>query len=187
MPAGQKLTDRVHEAVHAVLEAGDIAVDATVGNGHDTLWLARCVGPTGQVFGFDLQQRAIAATRYRLEQAECERQVTLLQRSHADLAVALPPAVRGTVRAVLFNLGYLPGGDKAFATRPGTTCAALDAARQVLAPTGLLSVMAYRGHPGGEPESEAVRQWFADQEDTMQAITCEEAPNGGPVWWLLRC
>ena len=154
------LTATVHEAVGQCLRAGDTAIDATVGNGHDTLWLAERVGPAGLVYGFDVQQSALRSASLRLAEAGLESRVQLLAAGHECLEQMLPDEAKGRVRAVLFNLGYLPGSDKACITRPDTTLSALRQALTVLEPGGLLSVLAYTGHAGGRAEADAVTQWL---------------------------
>lgn len=153
------LVVRAQEAVGRVLGAGGIAVDATAGNGHDTLFLARSVGPGGRVYAVDLQERAIAATRARLAEAGLEDRVRLCTADHETLAERVDPDDRGRVAAVMFNLGYLPGGDHTLITRPPTTLAALEAGRALLAPGGRMTILAYTGHPGGADEAAAVRAW----------------------------
>ena len=153
-------TTLAHRIVATILQPGEVAVDATVGNGHDTLFLARQVGPQGHVYGFDVQEEALVRARRRLEEAGLHERVTLLQRGHEHMAEAVPATWHGRIGAVLFNLGYLPGGsDRTCVTRPETTLPALDAALRLLRPGGVLTVVAYRGHPGGAKEAEAVRQW----------------------------
>ncbi len=133
-----------------MLQPGEVAVDATVGNGHDTLFLAQQVGAQGHVYGFDIQEEALARTRRRLEEAGLRDRVTLLQMGHEHMAEAVPAAWHGRIGAVMFNLGYLPGGsDRTCITRPQTTVPALEAALRLLRPGGVLTVVAYRGHPGG--------------------------------------
>ena len=160
-----------------------MVIDATVGNGHDTLFLARCVGDSGHVYGFDRQAAAIAATRARLREQGMERRVTLYQAGHETLAQWLP--TRLAVKAALFNLGYLPGGDKRLTTHSITTLAALDALRDdYLIPQALLSVIAYRGHPGGEAETHAVREWFeALAREGGYTVHRQESSGTEPVWW----
>jgi predicted methyltransferase len=157
------------------LRAGEAAVDATVGNGVDTLFLARTVGPRGKVFAFDIQQEALDSARRRFasEQADDSAVVWLL-RSHAELREAIPAALHGRIGAVMFNLGYLPGGDPTVITRPDSTVAALQAAAELLKPRGVLTVVVYPGHPGGEEEADAVVRWahslpFA----SFQTMRCE--------------
>ncbi|QXD15564.1 methyltransferase domain-containing protein [Rhodocaloribacter litoris] len=156
-----KPLDRAKEIVAAVLTPGDVAVDATTGNGHDTVFLAERVGPAGHVYGFDVQEEAIGRTRQRLAGAGLAERVTLFARGHEALRETLPAGVHGHVAAVMFNLGYLPGGDHRRITRPETTVPALDAALDVLRPGGVLTVVVYPGHPGGAEEAGAVRNWAA--------------------------
>jgi SAM-dependent methyltransferase len=147
------------QLIRQALHPGDAAVDATVGNGHDTLFLAETVGASGRVFGFDIQAEALQAARRRLEAANLEGRVTLFAESHHRMADCLPAEVHGRIKAVMFNLGYLPHGDHAIITRPETTVPALDAAARLLAPGGMMSAVLYTGHPGGPEESEAVIRW----------------------------
>lgn len=173
------LVDRAHEAIRAVLRPGDIAVDATVGNGHDTRFLAEAVGPDGRVYGFDIQAGAIAAARARLEEAGLEKRVILLRRSHGEMAVALPPAARGRVRAVMFNLGYLPGSDKRVVTASESTLAALEQSLLLLAPGGRVSVLAYTGHPGGREEADSVKAWAAGLDGRDWKVDIEVPQRAG--------
>jgi len=134
---------------------GDRVVDATCGNGNDTLLLARLVGEEGRVWAFDIQEEALRATARLLDEAGCRQQVELCAMGHERLA----ELVAEPLRAVVFNLGYLPGGDKGCVTRPETTVAALEAASQLIAPGGCLLVALYPGHPGGAEECAAVEEW----------------------------
>lgn len=135
------------------LKPGDWAVDATVGNGHDTLWLAEHVGRQGYVFGFDVQEAALASTAQRV--ADCPH-VVLFHCGHEHLAQRLPPQAKGQLKAVMFNLGYLPGAEHKTITRPDTTLASLTQALAWLAPDGLITVVVYPGHPGGDAEAATV-------------------------------
>lgn len=149
-----RLTDIVHLSVRSRLAPGAIAVDATVGNGHDTLMLADAIGPTGRVFGFDVQADALARTRVRLG---ARGNVTLFAAGHERMAEHLPAQVHGHVAAVLFNLGYLPGTDKSISTQAATTVTALAHTVPLLAVGGLVTLVLYRGHEGGADEAAAVR------------------------------
>lgn len=141
----------------ALLSAGDVAIDATAGNGHDTLFLAKAVGPQGEVLAFDVQEAAIVAARTRIEAAGYGDRVDFFQKSHAMMA---DHAEEGSVTAVMFNLGYLPGADHAVATG-GDTLAALEAAVRLIKPGGALSVVCYPGHEGGDQEAAAVETWMS--------------------------
>lgn len=137
------------------VQLGDRVVDATCGNGNDTLLLAQLVGPTGKVWAFDTQEAAIMATDAALREAGCREWVEMVQEGHERLT----EFVSGPVRAVVFNLGYLPGGDKGFVTRPDSTRAALVQAESLIGPGGLVLIVVYTGHPGGDEEWDAVRTW----------------------------
>ena len=147
------------------LRPGDWVVDATLGNGHDTLFLSRQVLPYGRVFGFDVQTAAVEATRARLRAADVpEEAFTLFAAGHERLGEALPAEARGRLAAVMFNLGYLPGSDKQCITRTETTLAAVAQALEWLRPGGLLTVAVYPGHEGGAEEGRALALWAAGLE-----------------------
>lgn len=148
-----RVTELAHLFVRRCLKAGGWAVDATVGNGHDTLFLAHLVGSGGRVDGFDIQGDAIANTR---RQTAGLPQVHLHHLSHEKMGEHLA----GPVDAVMFNLGYLPSGDKSVITHPSSTLPALETAAQILGGGGILTVVVYPGHEGGSAEAEAVEQWF---------------------------
>jgi len=157
-----RATDLAHLMMRRTLRAGDWAVDATAGNGHDTLLLAELVGPTGRVFGFDVQEAALTATARRAGHLP---QVMLFQAGHEELAERLPNTgsasgpTSGGVRlsGVMFNLGYLPGAPRDITTRAETTIAGLEQALARLRAHGLVTLVLYPGHPGGAEEAAAVR------------------------------
>ncbi|QWV94307.1 class I SAM-dependent methyltransferase [Geomonas oryzisoli] len=146
-----------HYFLRERVQPGDLVVDATCGNGFDTLLLAQLVGETGRVWAFDVQPRAIAATRELLEREGCRARVELVETGHERLAESVPPGVR----AVAFNLGYLPGGDSTLITDPGNTVLALSQAAELLTPGGFITIALYTGHAGGPEEASAVEGWAA--------------------------
>lgn len=183
------LVQQAHEAVAKVLSQGDIAVDATVGNGHDTVFLAERVGADGHVFGMDLQRSALLSTGARLSENGLSSRVTLIEGSHEDLLQQIPRMHHGLVKAVMFNLGYLPGSDKTVITKARCTIPALRAALSILAPRGCLSILAYPGHPGGREETEAVRAWTKEVEDLgfhVSASSVVHTRRTPPEWIFIR-
>jgi tRNA1(Val) A37 N6-methylase TrmN6 len=156
------LTTLAQARIAQVLAAGERAIDATAGNGHDTLFLARQVGAEGRVLAFDVQAQALANTARRLHEAGLSERVELIAEGHEHLASQVPATWHGSVGAVMFNLGYLPGGDRTRITRPTTTLAALDQATRLLRPAGVITLLVYRGHAGGDDEHQAVVDWLAD-------------------------
>eukprot|EP00775_Hariotina_reticulata_P010936 gene10936-11090_t len=140
-----------------VIAPGDTVVDATCGNGNDTLFMAQQVGPAGRVFAIDLQASAVQSTRVCLDErlpASAQPRLELIQGCHSHMQQLVGSNV---AKLVTFNLGYLPGGDKSITTQSGSTLAAVEAALEVVCPGGLVSIMAYIGHPGGLEEYEQVK------------------------------
>lgn len=150
-----------HTLAGQALDQGGLAIDATVGNGHDTVFLAQTVGSTGRVVGFDVQREALNETRRRVDEEAPDASLRLVHAGHQTLARELDETERGHVGAVMFNLGYLPGGDHSVTTSPDTTRQALEASAEVLRPGGVITIVAYTGHDGGEVEAQAVESWGA--------------------------
>jgi SAM-dependent methyltransferase len=150
-------TELVHRLLEGVLVEGSCAIDATAGNGHDTLFLARLVGSTGQVLAFDVQAEAIESARSLLENARIAERVAFHHESHARLAEHARP---DSVDVVMFNLGYLPGANRSVITEVEGTLVALDASSEVLRSGGWLCVTCYPGHAGGDEEASAVERWM---------------------------
>lgn len=145
--------------IKKALPAGGYAIDATIGNGNDTLFLAQQVGPQGQVFGFDIQKNAIEKTKERLEQANVLERAQLFLCSHHQIEEHLPLALKGQIHAVMFNLGYLPHGDPEIITQPETTISALKTVIDWLSSGGIITVTLYTGHPSGQEECDQVISW----------------------------
>lgn len=141
-----------HELIKERLQIGDIVVDATVGNGHDTVFLAKLVGNSGHVYGFDIQESAIERTRKRLTAENVVNQVTLFNQSHHLIGQCLDGK---RIKAAIFNLGYLPGGDKTIVTVPDKTIQAVDYLVHHMESNGIIIVTVYPGHPEGKIESQA--------------------------------
>ena len=181
------LTALAQARVAESLSPGATAVDATIGNGHDTLFLARRAGARGRVYGFDIQAAAHESTRRRLStRADCAP-CHLLLMDHAKMAEHLPATLVGATAAVMFNLGYLPGGDKGVITSTTSTLPALDTALTLLSETGTLSVIVYSGHAGGDEEAGAVMAWslgLLNERFTVERVN--SASPQGPVLLIVR-
>ncbi|MGC4377749.1 class I SAM-dependent methyltransferase [Fictibacillus sp. Mic-4] len=135
---------------------GDIAVDATCGNGNDTLFLARLVGKDGHVFGFDIQIEAIAATNHKLEVNNCRQNVTLFHASHAELKNYIPDTMKGKIKGAVFNLGYLPGGNKTIVTKGDSTISAIESLLELMGKEAVIVLVIYHGHEQGKVERDEV-------------------------------
>ncbi|MBK1832744.1 tRNA (mnm(5)s(2)U34)-methyltransferase [Roseibacillus ishigakijimensis] len=174
------VTEQAKEEVAAVLQEGERAIDGTMGNGWDTLFLAERVGPQGRVDAFDVQEAALASTSKRLMRAGLADRCRLHHCGHEEMA----RFVREPIAAAMFNLGYLPHSDKRVITRGETTLRALAAARDLLRVGGVLCVVCYRGHEGGMAEAQAVWQWAG----TESALTVRQPavfPEGDKPFLLL--
>lgn len=164
--------DYAHALAGRALEPGGIAIDATVGNGHDTAFLAREVGSDGKVIGFDIQSEALDRTEERIDAEAPEVDVQLHHTGHEDMANTVPEPFHGEIAAVMFNLGYLPGGNHSLTTEPETTVDALEAALDLLCVGGIVTVVQYTGHRGGAEEAEAVRNWASTlSQDSFQVLS----------------
>jgi cyclopropane fatty-acyl-phospholipid synthase-like methyltransferase len=174
------LTKLAQEQISRQLQPGQIAIDATVGNGHDTVFLAERVGDTGQVFGFDIQQQALAHTRQRLLDAKLQDNVILIHDGHQDMRGSIPLTFHGGITAIMFNLGYLPGSNKSSITQPDTTVTAIKAASELLTKDGVITILVYRGHAGGMDESDAVARIL----DSLSRDGFEISKHTSPGPWL---
>ncbi|CAA6691987.1 MULTISPECIES: class I SAM-dependent methyltransferase [unclassified Lentimonas] len=185
-----RLTDLAHDYLSAQLQPGDRALDATAGNGHDTAYMAKLVGSTGHIIATDIQEAAITATRLRLETANSQAQAELLVADHGQALRSLCEQYAQTISAITFNLGYLPGSDKSIQTTPESTLAALRSACELLKPSGLLLVTAYRGHEGGQTEAGSVAEWMQTIESRGWFVESHEPiVNSGripPILWVAR-
>jgi len=160
-----------HETAEELINKGDKVIDATVGNGYDTLFLAERVGNNGHVFGFDIQERAINSTQAQLESAGVFDRVTLIHAGHETMLRHIPEVYRDQIKSVFFNLGYLPGAVKSIITKPETTLRALDMAWRLISIEGFISIIYYPGHPGGEDEAACVNSWVSNNE--LKYIHCD--------------
>lgn len=138
--------------MHAALAVaeGDTVVDATAGNGNDTLFLAEKVGSSGQVYAFDIQGEALTVTEERLKQSNLITRVTLIRAGHEELT----RYVSNPVSVIMYNLGYLPGSNKQLTTDYSSTLASLEQALGLLKPGGVISIVLYPGHDAGRIEKE---------------------------------
>jgi len=139
--------EMAHDFLAQVITQEDIVVDATMGNGHDTLFLAKLAK---QVYAFDIQKQALEKTSQRLQEAGLTNAELILQ-GHETV----DQFVR-EVKAAIFNLGYLPSADKSIITQPQTTLEALEKLCQMLIKGGRIAIMIYYGHEGGDIERDAV-------------------------------
>lgn len=175
----------VHDVLSRALGMGSVAIDATVGNGWDTAFMAELVGSSGVVYGFDIQQLALDVTRTRTSNLNAD--VRLFRTGHEEMLTCIDTAHLGKVNAITFNLGYLPGGDEHITTVAETTRRGLDQARAALAPDGVLTVVCYR-HAEGETELAMVRDFLStwpQQRYTVVEVDFVNQVNKPPVVFVV--
>ncbi len=139
------------------LKKGGVAIDFTMGNGHDTLWLSRMMGEEGKVYAFDIQEQALRSTAALLEREGAMQNVTLIHDSHANVK----DYVKEPFCVGMFNLGFLPGGDKSVTTLRESTKAAVTAALELLDADGGLLIAVYPGHEEGTLEGQMLYDYLS--------------------------
>lgn len=181
----RNITELAKHFIAEVLEVGDFAIDATAGNGNDTLFLARKVLDGGKVYSFDIQKQAIHNTRERLVKEGIINRVELFNCSHEQIS----ENVKANVKVAMFNLGYLPKGDHGIITKGTSTTIALKQVLELLLPGGLISICIYTGHQGGKTEKEQVCS-FVKKLDyrryNVMKIDCFNKINEPPLLILIE-
>ena len=149
-----------HDFLAEVLDDESIVVDATMGNGNDTLFFAELVGETGKVYAFDVQQQALDNTTKRLEEHHCLQQAQLFLKGHENIDTLIPE--EEILSAAVFNLGYLPKSDKSIVTKEDTTIQALEGLLKRLKKKGRIVLVIYDGHDEGKVEKQEVLHFVAE-------------------------
>lgn len=164
------------DVLQQVVRPGDRVIDATLGNGHDTVMLAELVGEAGHVIGFDIQADAVERTAARLAEHGLLDRCELYAEGHQNIA----SRVHEPVRAAVFNLGWLPGGDKSVTTLWETTHTAISAALSLLEKDGVCTVCTYPGHEAGDRERYALMDWLATLRPQEFNVLHHRFLNAGP-------
>jgi len=184
------LLELAHNIVREKLQPGEIAIDATVGNGHDTLFLVEQVSPSGRVYGFDIQQTALDVTWNRFQQTKLPTEcLTLIHESHALMDQNIPASFLGKINVIMFNLGYLPGGDKTIITQTDSTLTALTVASRILSAQGIITILTYPGHQCGDEETDQVKRW-CEQLDAgkfkVNVFYCSVRKDSAPRFFVIE-
>ena len=177
------LTQLAHQAIrtHFQHRPLDHAVDATCGNGHDTVFLASLAYK--QVWGFDVQSAAIEATRTKLAAANIQH-VNLIHAGHETMQQHIDQPID----CIMFNLGYLPRSDKTITTEADSSLLALKQATELLNSGGLISLLCYPGHEAGVIETHAVKSWLTTLDPQHWQVThhtAREPKPSSPILFVL--
>lgn len=164
------------DVLSRAVRPGDTVIDATMGNGHDTAFLCEAVGPEGHVYAFDVQEQAVSSTEALLRSEGLLDRATLFCCGHEHMN----EYVREKVRAAVFNLGWLPGGDHAVTTRWETTREAVRAALDLLLQGGVLVLCAYPGHAEGDRERHELEVFLSGLSNRVFNVLRQHFLNAGP-------
>lgn len=151
-----KITDVNKIFLEKIIEKGDTVIDATMGNGYDTVYLGNLVGENGKVYAFDVQEEALISTRKKVIRDNMEDRVELILDGHENL----DKYVKENVSCIVFNLGYLPRAKHVIITKPDTTLEAIKKGLNLLKPNGIMSIAAYIGHEGGLEEKNYICEYL---------------------------
>lgn len=165
-----------HSLLENVVRPGDQAIDCTVGNGHDTTFLAKLVGEHGHVYGFDIQKQAVTNTYERLKGDNLHERVTLFHASHEHIHTHISTQNK-QLKAAIFNLGYLPGGNKEIVTKPSSTIEAIKAIFQIIQKEGMIVLVIYPGHKEGQKEKEEVLAYIKSMDQRIANVLKYEFIN----------
>lgn len=144
------------DIIYRNVKEGDVVLDCTVGNGNDTLLLSDLVGDTGKVYGFDIQSQALNITLEKLIKANLENRVKLIKDSHENIHLH----IHENLDLVIYNLGYLPKGDKNIKTNRKTTVSSINKALNLLKNNGIILITCYTGHEGGLDEKNGIENFL---------------------------
>lgn len=173
------------DIINRYIKEGSIVLDATVGNGNDTLDLARLVTDKGKVYGFDIQSIAIENTKSLLIQNQLEDRVILIKDSHENI----DKYIFKPLDFALYNLGYLPKGDKEIKTRSSSTVISVDKTLKLLKDNGILLIVSYIGHPGGLEEMKALEGYLKDLDQKQFSVLKNEfinQVNSPPLLYIIE-
>lgn len=179
------ITDTVQNIVKEYITDNDIVIDATMGNGNDTMFLADQVGENGNVYAFDIQKKAIETTKDKLNERNLLNRVTLIEDSHENIK----KYVEKPIQVAMFNLGYLPTGNKEIITRPKSTLKAIASILDLLKSNGIISIISYYGHEGGLLEKNTVCEYLgklSNKEYDVISIGYENRKKNAPIIYLVR-
>lgn len=176
-----QITEWVHHFIKEHVQPGDVCIDATMGNGHDTVLLSNLAGERGRVLAFDVQQMALDNTGQRLEKEQCPSNWKLYLESHENMEKYAQPE---SVSCITFNLGYLPGGDHRKATRADSSIRAIEKGLSLLKKKGLMTLCIYSGGDTGFEEKDAVLEYMQNLDSKKYLVIKSEyynRPSNPPI------
>ncbi|WP_249323389.1 tRNA (mnm(5)s(2)U34)-methyltransferase [Wansuia hejianensis] len=175
----------VRNIVNDYVKPGFIALDCTIGNGNDTLLLRKSVGDSGKVYGFDIQEIAIKNTSKLLYKHKLDNRVILINDSHEHI----DKYISEQLDIIIYNLGYLPKGDKSIKTKPKSTLESIYKSLQLLKENGIILITSYIGHEGGLLEKQALENFLLQLDQTRFNVLKHEfinQKNNPPILYIIE-
>ncbi len=169
-----QVTEWYHSIISSQVEEGGTYVDATMGNGQDTLLLCRLAGKQGKVWAFDIQKQALQNTENLLSaHGLCDRAELILD-GHENIDRYLSPE---SADLICFNFGYLPGGDHTIATRAETSLAAIRKGLEIIKHGGMMSLCIYSGGETGFEEKDRILEYLKELPPREYTVIANEYYN----------
>lgn len=145
-------TKNISELAHNIVKTHclntNLAIDATLGNGYDTDFLSRIFR---KVYAFDIQSDVIDQNK-----AKGLKNVEYILDSHENFLKYITSA-----DCIMYNLGFLPGGDKSITTLTSSTISSMQMATNILNSNGIISIAIYEGHQEGRREKDAIMNFVS--------------------------
>ncbi len=176
-----QITEWCHHFIREHVKQGDLCMDATAGNGNDTVLLCELVGETGKVIAFDIQEQAVGNTKRRLEEHGVAEWAEVVLDSHTNMSRY---AEEDSVSCIVFNFGYLPGGDHNLATRKESSVTAIREGLRLLKKGGIMSLCIYSGGDSGFEERDAILAELKQLNPKNYLVVLSEyynRPNNPPI------
>ena len=169
-----QITYWCHSIIRSQIPEGGVYVDATMGNGHDTLFLCEMAGENGSVWAFDIQDQAVEATGNLLFRNGYDKNIHLIKDGHENMDRYLQEQ---TADVICFNFGYLPGGDHSIATHARTSVTAIEKGLTILKSGGMMSLCIYSGGDTGFEEKDHILQYIKELPSAMYTVIVNEYYN----------
>ena len=171
-----QITHWCHEIIRSQAQKGGLYVDATMGNGNDTVFLCELAGEAGEVFAFDIQKQAVEATQKLLEEHGVTTKYHLILDGHENMDHYIP---EGKVDVICFNFGYLPGGDHAIATQASTSIIAIQKGLELLKSGGMMCLCVYSGGDTGFEEKDCILNYLKELAPKKYTVIVNQYFNRG--------
>ena len=179
-----QITAYIQHWIREQVKEGDFCIDATAGNGNDTLLLCQLVKERGKVLAFDIQREALERTKELLDYYHCKAE--LLLESHTEMGNY---AKKESVDCIVFNFGYLPKGDHKISTKAKSSVAAVETGLCLLKPGGIMTLCIYSGGESGFAERDALLFYLKtlDRKRYLVILSCYyNRPNHPPIPVLIK-